>query len=889
MGTLKELFDPRSIALIGASEREGSVGRTVLENLLLAKDRRKIYPINPKAETVLGQKSYPDIGSIPEAADLAVISTPAPSVPAIVDACGKAGVSGLVIISAGFREIGEEGKRLEAEIQNARRRYGMRIVGPNCLGFIRPGIALNATFIKAMPEQGKIAFISHSGALGSAILDWAMDAGIGFSMFVSLGSMIDVDFGDLIDFLGTDPATRSILIYMEGVGQAKKFMSAARGFARTKPIIILKPGRFQESAKAAQSHTGALTGDDEIYDAAFKRAGVVRVEGIDDLFSAASVLDSKHLPRGARLVIVTNAGGPGAITTDCLVGLGGQLASLSEETIHDLNSFLPPYWSHGNPVDVLGDADVDRYQKAVDLCLDDPNVDGILLLYTPQGMVEPKGLAEGISEIAKRAWKPLLTTFMGGSAVAEARDVFIANSIPTYDTPEKAVKIYMAMHRYQRNLELLYQTPAELPVNQAPPKNSLKALVRSICRRSRYALTEEESKRFLVNYGIPTTMTRLARSIEEARDLAHDMSYPVALKIVSPEILHKSDVGGVVLNVRSEQELTERYEALISHISEVVPHATITGVSVQQMVSHVDYEVILGAKKDKDWGSVILFGMGGVGTEIFRDFSIGLPPLNQTLARRLMEETKVFKMLKGYRGRQPADLKQLEQIVVAFSELIVDFPEINEMDINPIAISGGIPIALDARIIIDPNCVEYVPPYPHLVITPYPSRYVIPWTLEDGTAVILRPIRPEDEPLEHSMLETLSQDTVRGRFFQSIKNLSHAELTRFCNIDYDREMALVAELREGRRRRLIGVSRLIMDPDFKSGEFAVLIHDDYQNKRLGSKLLDMLIGIAMEKHMQSIYGIVLSDNKRMLYICYKAGFNATPLPEGLTRVELDLT
>lgn len=889
MGTLKELFDPRSIALIGASEREGSVGRTVLENLLLAKDRRKIYPINPKAETVLGQKSYPDIGSIPEAADLAVISTPAPSVPAIVDACGKAGVSGLVIISAGFREIGEEGKRLEAEIQNARRRYGMRIVGPNCLGFIRPGIALNATFIKAMPEQGKIAFISHSGALGSAILDWAMDAGIGFSMFVSLGSMIDVDFGDLIDFLGTDPATRSILIYMEGVGQAKKFMSAARGFARTKPIIILKPGRFQESAKAAQSHTGALTGDDEIYDAAFKRAGVVRVEGIDDLFSAASVLDSKHLPRGARLVIVTNAGGPGAITTDCLVGLGGQLASLSEETIHDLNSFLPPYWSHGNPVDVLGDADVDRYQKAVDLCLDDPNVDGILLLYTPQGMVEPKGLAEGISEIAKRAWKPLLTTFMGGSAVAEARDVFIANSIPTYDTPEKAVKIYMAMHRYQRNLELLYQTPAELPVNQAPPKNSLKALVRSICRRSRYALTEEESKRFLVNYGIPTTMTRLARSIEEARDLAHDMSYPVALKIVSPEILHKSDVGGVVLNVRSEQELTERYEALISHISEVVPHATITGVSVQQMVSHVDYEVILGAKKDKDWGSVILFGMGGVGTEIFRDFSIGLPPLNQTLARRLMEETKVFKMLKGYRGRQPADLKQLEQIVVAFSELIVDFPEINEMDINPIAISGGIPIALDARIIIDPNCVENVPPYPHLVITPYPSRYVIPWTLEDGTAVILRPIRPEDEPLEHSMLETLSQDTVRGRFFQSIKNLSHAELTRFCNIDYDREMALVAELREGRRRRLIGVSRLIMDPDFRSGEFAVLIHDDYQNKRLGSKLLDMLIGIAMEKHMQSIYGIVLSDNKRMLYICYKAGFTATPLPEGLTRVELDLT
>lgn len=889
MHTLKELFDPRSVALIGASEREGSVGRTVLENLLGAKDRRKIFPVNPKAEIVLGQKSYPHIGSIPEPVDLAVISTPAPSVPAIVDACGKEGVSGLVIISAGFRETGEEGKRLEDEIEKTRRRYGMRIIGPNCLGFIRPGIGLNATFIKATPEQGKIAFISHSGALGSAILDWAMDAGIGFSMFVSLGSMIDVDFGDLIDFLGTDPATRSILIYMEGVGQAKKFMSAARGFARTKPIIILKPGRFQESAKAAHSHTGALTGDDEVYDAAFKRAGVVRVEGIDDLFSAASVLDSKHLPRGARLVIVTNAGGPGAITTDWLIGQGGQLAALSEETLNDLNSFLPSYWSHGNPVDVLGDADVDRYHKAMDICLDDPNVDGMLLIYTPQGMVKPKGLAEGISELAKKAWKPLLTTFMGGSAVAEAREIFIANNIPTYDTPEKAVRTYMAMHRYQRNLDLLYQTPAELPVNQAPPKNSLKALVRSICRRSRYALTEEESKRFLVNYNIPTAMTRLARSLDEALNLAHDMSYPVALKIVSPEILHKSDVGGVVLNVRSDQELTERYEALISHISEVLPQATITGVSVQQMVGHVDYEVILGAKKDKDWGSVILFGMGGVGTEIFRDFSIGLPPLNQTLARRLMEETRVFKMLKGYRGRQPADLKRLEQIVVTFSEMIVDFPEIDEMDINPIAISRGTPIALDARIVIDPDCIEYIPPYPHLVITPYPSRYVIPWILEDGIAVILRPIRPEDEPLEHSMLETLSPDTVRGRFFQSIKNLSHAELTRFCNIDYDREMALVAELREGRHRRLIGVSRLIMDPDLRSGEFAVLIHDDYQNKRLGSKLLDMLIGIAMEKHMQSIYGIVLSDNKRMLYICYKAGFTATLLPEGLTRVELDLT
>ncbi len=887
MGSLKNMFNPSTIAVIGASEKEGSVGRTVFENLLLATDR-KVFPVNPSKETVLGVPAFKSVRDIGQHLDLAVLAVPATSVPSVVEECGQTGTEGMVIISAGFKEIGGEGQRLEEQIAEIRRKYGMRIIGPNCLGFIRPALNLNATFINAMPQSGKIAFISHSGALGSAILDWAMDAQIGFSMFVSVGSMLDVDFGDLIDYLGDDPETRSIIIYMEGVGHAKKFMSAARGFARTKPIIVLKPGKFLEGAKAALSHTGAMTGDDQVYDAAFKRVGVVRVEGINDLFNCAAVLDSEHLPAGSRVVIITNAGGPGAITTDWLIAHGGSLAKLTDESIAELNTFLPKYWSHGNPVDVLGDADVDRYIKSLAVCLQDKNVDGVLLIYTPQGQVKPSELAEAVALSAQGAPKPIITTFMGGNAVAQARQLFINVNIPTYDTPEEAVRTYLYMYKYERNLQLLYETPAELPVDQEPPKNSLKALIRSICREGRTALTEEESKRFLRTYKIPFTSVHIASSAEEAADIAQVEGYPVVLKIVSPDILHKTEVGGVILDVKSKDELKERYEELMNRVAKRAPGARITGVSVQAMVLDIDYELILGAKKDKDFGAVILFGLGGIGAELFRDFSIGLPPLNQTLARRMMEETKVYKMIQGFRGKQPVDLMELEQIIVSFANLIADFPEIDEMDINPIAIAKGDPVAIDARIIIDKNCLDYWPPHPHLVISPYPTRYITPYTLSNGTEVILRPIRPEDEPLEHEMLATLSQDTVRGRFFQSIKDISHAVLTRFCNIDYDREMAIVAELRERGVRKVIAVGRIIIESDFRSGEFALLVHDDYQNMGLGYKLLDMMIGIGLEKRLETIYGIVLPDNYRMLHICRNAGFSISRLPDGLMRVELVL-
>ncbi|MBI5193014.1 MAG: GNAT family N-acetyltransferase [Nitrospirae bacterium] len=887
MADLKKIFNPKTVAVVGASESEGSVGRAVTENLLLSKDR-KIFPVNPNRKTILGIDAYPTIGDVPEQVDLAVIATPAKTVPAILEECGKASVEGIIIVSAGFKETGEEGRRLEDQIREIRGRYGMRIIGPNCLGIIRPTVGLNASFLKTHPQPGKIAFISHSGALGSAILDWAINTHIGFSLFVSLGSMIDADFGDLIDFLGDDPETKSIMLYMEGIGNAKKFISAARGFARNKPIIVLKPGRFAESAKAALSHTGAMAGDDQVYDAAFKRVGVIRIRDISDLFNAAEVLHSKNLPKGPDIAVVTNAGGAGVIVTDLLIGLGGKLAKLSDNSIKSLDEHLPAYWSKDNPVDVLGDADIDRYVKALTVCLNDPGVNGVMTIYTPQGKARPDELAKALAEIAKTSFKPVITVWMGGKEVSAAREISLQYNIPSYDTPEDAVKTYMYMYRYGRNLQLLYETPGQLPVDQSPPKYNLKAFISELNKKGRTLLAEDEAKRFLSNYGIPTIRPQLTKDVEDAVNAAANIGYPVVIKIVSPDITHKSDIGGVVTGIHNEGQLRNEYDGMLNRVREKMPQAEITGISVQKMLERIDYELILGAKKDNDFGTVILFGMGGVTAELFRDFSIGLPPLNQTLARRLMEETKVFRMLHGYRGRPPADLQQLEQIIVSFSNLLVDFPEIKEIDINPLAVSNGKAYILDARIVIEGYMPESSSPYPHLVITPYPTKYITPWRLNDGTDVILRPIRPEDEPLEQEMHATFSEDTLRGRFFQVVKKISHETMTRFCNIDYDREMAIVAELREGDRKCLLGAGRLIMELDFGKGEFAVIVRDDFQGKGLGYKLIDMLIGVAQEKGLEEMYGIVLTDNTRMLGVCKGLGFNVSHLPDGVSKVRLTL-
>ncbi len=876
LGSLERMFNPKVVALIGATDKEGSVGLALLKNLLKNNGDREIYPVNPNRESVLGIKCYPSIKDVPEHVDLAVIATPAKTVPKIVEECGEAGVEGVVIVSAGFRETGEEGRKLEEEIKRIKERYGLRVLGPNCLGFIRPPIGLNSTFLLKDPEPGQIAFISQSGALGSAILDWAVSAHIGFSMFISLGSMVDIDFGDLIDFLGQDPYTRSILIYMESVGNAKKFMSAARGFARNKPIIVLKPGKHQTGARAALSHTGSMAGSFEVYRAAFRRVGVVRVDEIEDLFNCASVLDSRNLPAGPRLAVITNAGGPGVIAADAIAENGGVLAQLSETTIETLNSVLPPYWSRGNPVDVLGDADINRYLIALKTCLADPNVDGVIIIYTPQGAARPLELAEEVVEIVRESMraKPVLTVWMGGDEVQEARQLFHKNDIPTYDTPEDAVKTYIYMYKYKRNLELLYETPVDLPIDPAPPKNFLKILIRRILSEGRVVLTPDESDKFLDAYGIPRPKGELATNLSEALSIASKIGYPVALKIVSPDIIHKTDIGGVIIDINSDSELRAAYLKLIDTVKSKAPDAKIKGVYVQQMIKSSNYELILGSKKDPDFGTAIMFGTGGIATEVFRDFSIGLPPLNQVLARRLMEETKIYNSLvHGMRGKPPADIKKLEEIIVRFSNLIVDFPEIKEADINPLSVTDDSIYAIDFRIILDPEGVDSPEPYRHLVITPYPTKYVTLWRLKDGREVLLRPIRPEDEPLEYELIKGLSEETSRFRFFQVIREVTHEMLVRFCNIDYDREMAIIAEYNKDGKKRNVGVGRLIIEPDRKRGEFAVLVADDFQGKGLGTKLTDMLIEIALEKGLHSIYGIVLPENTKMIGLCKKLGFD----------------
>jgi acetyltransferase len=882
------MFNPKTIALIGATEKEGAVGRTILENLLRSKER-KIFPVNPHMDRVLDVETYPNIAGIPEHVDLGVVATPARSVPVVVEECGKAGVEGVVIISAGFKEIGREGKQLESEIDRIRKKYGMRIMGPNCLGFVRPPLDFNATFLRGRPPAGDIAFISQSGALGSAILDWAVSAGIGFSMFASLGSMIDVDFGDMIDFLGDDQATRSILIYMEGVGNARKFMSAARAFARRKPIIILKPGRFAESAKAVHSHTGAMAGDDAVYEAAFSRTGAVRVGEIAELFNAAQVLDSKKLPAGPRLAIVTSAGGPGVMATDALIHLGGELAVFSEESMKQLNALLPPYWSKANPVDVLGDATVDRFAKAIAICLDDPMVDGVLIIYVPMDSAPSTQLAQEVADSVKNAWKPVIATWMGAEDVREGRRIFVENSIPNYDTPEEAVRTYMNMCRYKRHLDELYETPEELPAQKTPSKDHLKELLRMALKEGRILLNEEESKDFLMTYGIPVTIAQVVQDSEAAVSIAEKVGYPVVIKVVSPDISHKSDVGGVVMGIDSNEALKEAYEKLIERVKERAPTAAITGVAVEKMFTDIDYELILGSKKDKDFGSVILFGMGGTMAEFIKDFSIGLPPINQTLAKMLMQDTKVYKMLQGFRGKPAADFEGLEEILVNFSNLVVDFPEIAEIDINPLAISNGKASALDARIIIDKNYDATGRwPYPHLIITPYPTKYTTPWQLSDGTEVLLRAIRPEDEPAEHEMLSTLSQETLRTRFFSTIKDISHEWLILFCNIDYDRHMAIVAEMEQKGKKSMIGVARLIMNQGLTSGEVAVLVQDRFQGKRLGSKLVELLIGIARERGLDEVRADVLTENESMLNVFKRLGFTTHWVPGGTSEAVLKL-
>ena len=890
---LDKIFNPKNVAIVGASDVEGSVGYAIVKNFNQFGFAGKVFLVNNRKPEILGVKTFKSVLEIPDQVDLAIIATPAKTVPDVIEQCGKVKIKGVIIISAGFKEIGPPGKALEDTIIETSKKYGIRVIGPNCIGIIKPKTKLNATFLDKMPKAGNIAFLSQSGALGSAILDWAIHENIGFSNFVSVGSMIDVDFGDLIDYFGSDPKTKSILMYVEGVTNARKFMSAARHFARTKPIIVVKSGKFAESTKAAASHTGSLSGEDDIYEAAFKRAGIVRVQEIADLFNAAEVLGTQPLPNGPKLAVITNAGGPGVMATDALIAKGGKLAKLSQKTVADLNNVLPPFWSKGNPIDVLGDAGVDRYCVAVEACLNDDTIDGILIVFTQQGGSDPAEIAKGLAELVRSKTyqnKTILTSFMGFDAVQEANDIFNANNIPTHSTPEQAINTYMYMYNYQRNLQLLYETPEELPLDESPPKRPIMAMLRNAVMENRELLTEDEAKKILKYYNFPIVKTSVARSPEEAAKVASEIGFPVVLKILSPQIIHKSDAGGVILNLNSPTEVREAFKIVTEKTKAYYPTAQIVGVTVQPMIEEKQgYEIIIGGKTDPVFGPVILFGMGGVGVELFKDYSIGLPPLNTTLIRRMMEETKVYQLLKGYRNTPPVDLKRLDEVMLLFSQFLIDYPQIKEIDINPLLINDKEACILDARIVIDKEKVcRKFEPHEHMVISPYPKKYEMLWALKNGQKVLLRPIKPEDEPMWLEMFQTFSEESIRYRFFQILKDTPHEVRVRYCNIDYDREIAIVPELEENGQRKILGVTRLSIEPDGKSGEMAFIVTDYWQGLGLGTKMVDYVLDIAKEKGIETVYAIMLQDNYRALALTKKMGFTLEYLSDGTVKGVLNL-
>jgi len=876
---LHSIFAPRTVAVIGATERPNSVGRTVLWNIVSNAFGGIVFPVNPARSSVLGIKAYPTVASIPEKIDLAVIVTPANTVPGIIRECVDIGVKGAIIISAGFKEIGATGIELEQRILGEARRGKMRIIGPNCLGIMSPVTGLNATFAHGMANPGTVGFISQSGALCTAILDWSFRANVGFSAFISIGSMLDVGWGNLIDYLGDDPRTQSIVIYMESIGDARSFLSAAREVALNKPIIVLKAGRTKLAAKAAASHTGALVGSDAVLDAGFRRCGVLRVNNIDELFYMAQVLSKQPRPKGPRLAILTNAGGPGVLATDALIKNGGELAQLSEETLRELNRILSPNWSHNNPVDILGDANPNCYAQAVEIVTKDPNSDGLLVILSPQAMTDPTQTAEQLKPFGKTENKPILASWMGGADVLAGTSILNSANIPTFPYPDLAVNAFNFMWKYSHSLHSLYETP-EFPIN--PEEDATKFLcaenvVEKVRQSSRTQLTEFESKELLGCYGLPCVETRLATSEEEAVKVAEEIGYPVVLKLNSETLTHKTDVGGVRLNLADGQAVRKAYYAIQSSVRNKAGINAFQGVTVQPMIKTEGYEIIIGSSTDSQFGPVLLFGTGGSLVEVFKDQALGLPPLTSTLARRMMERTRIYKAFQGVRGRNPINLAALEGLLVRFSQLVSEQHWIKEIDINPLLISKDQIIVLDARIILHDTSISE-DKLPKCAIRPYPGQYTAPWTMRDGTRVVIRPIRPEDEPLIVKFHKALSEQSVYFYFFHPIKysqRTSHERLTRICFLDYDRQISLVAEYTGTKTDecKFLGAGRLIKQHGREEAEFAMIVSDPYQNKGLGTEILQRLIRIGRDEKLKRITADILPDNQAMQRTCKKLGFN----------------
>ncbi len=887
---LTPLFEPAAVAVIGATERAGAVGAVLIRNMLEAKYRGELFAVNPKHRSVLGVPCFSAIGKVPGRVDLAVIATPAPTVPDIIEQCGKAGVPAAVVISAGFSEAGPAGVKLERALLENARRHKLRLVGPNCLGLMRPALGLNATFAHGAALPGALGLVAQSGAVCTAMLDWARPNGIGFSSVVSLGGSTDVDFGEIIDYLVADEATEHILLYIEGVRSARRFVSALRAAARVKPVIVQKVGRHPAGSRAAVSHTGAIVGLDDVFDAVVKRAGVVRVSTIGQMVAAAQALAAHVRPRGDRLAVVTNGGGPGVMAADRAADLGIPLAELAPATLAALKPALPPNWSHGNPLDLIGDADAKRYRAAVAACLADEGVDGVLAILTPQAMTEPDDAAQAVIEAARGSSKPVLACWMGDEQTAAARRRLALARIPVFRTPDPAVEVFGHVSSFYRNQRALLQTPGPVEAPDAPDLETACAIVAAALAERREVLAEMESKALLAAFGIPIARTVLARTAHEAVLLASETGFPVAMKIDSPQITHKSDVNGVRLNVANAQAVQSAYQEIVADAKRLRPEARIRGVTVEPMVRRAHgRELMVGVIRDPVFGPAIVFGTGGTAVEVHRDRAVALPPLNGFLIDDMIRGTRVAQLLGAFRHMAPVDRAALEQVLLRVSEMVCELPELAELDINPLIADASGAIAVDARVVLRPGAAQR-DRYAHMAIHPYPAHLVSTWQPREGPKVTLRPIRPEDAEMEQAFVKRLSAETRYFRFMDTLRELTPQMLVRFTQIDYDREMAFVATAPEDGRETEVGVARYVANPDGESCEFAVVIADGWQRRGLGRRMMEQLIGVARARGLRAMVGHVLAENRGMLQLCQKLGFAVGDSAEGpvVKRVTLAL-
>jgi acetyltransferase len=869
---LEHLFSPKSIAVFGASELPDSVGGRIYQNLLEGGFQGPIYPINPKYQLIRDQVCFSSIEEVKEHVDLAIIATPAATVPHIIRACGQQGVKAAIVISAGFGEQEGAGRMLERALLDEAKHYGLRILGPNCLGLMRPSVGLNATFSNNVAEPGSLALVSQSGALCTAILDWASAHRIGFSTMVSLGAGADVGFGDILDYLALDPETRSILMYVEGVRDARRFMSGLRAAARMKPVIVIKAGRHAEGSRAAMSHTGALVGSDDVFDAALQRAGVVRATTIEQLFAAAQLLATPHRVQGNRIVIITNAGGPGVMATDRAIEQGIRLAEMNPATLEKLNEALPEQWSHNNPIDILGDATPERYRAAVEICLGDENVDGALVLLTPQAMTDPTKAAEAVIRAAEPSHKPVLTCWLGKTHVQEGRDLFTKYQIPTFSNPESAIEAFGYLAQYHRNQKILMQVPGPLSSHRPPDLTGARLIIEGALAERRTLLSSLETRAVLRAFDIPVPPALNAHSPNEALSAAEYLGFPVALKILSPDITHKSDVDGVRLNINNAQTVRNAYNDLVSAVHARKPDARIEGVTVEKMYRNRNgRELLVGVVDDPIFGPVVSFGAGGTAVEILRDRTVALPPLNEHIAQTRINETRIARLLGPFRNLPPVNRDAIVQVLLRLSEMVCELPEIKELDINPLVADDQGVLALDARIVVrEPQ--PGLRPYGHMAVHPYPSHLIRQYQLADGTNITIRPIRPEDAVLEKQFVKELSPEAKFFRFMNALQELSQNMLIRLTQLDYDRELALVAVIDSGAEEIELGVARYFTNPDGETAEFAVVVADEWQRRGLGTRLMSCLIDAAREKGLKSFRGEILADNVKMLGLMRRMAF-----------------